>query len=237
VANAKDVLAMGEDVWRLALEPLSYGLESVRGWGFHGLQPPELEKDQVWDWAGVEGQWCGSYAFLEYVYTPIFVGRERQEVLIISYSDWIALNEPRLIILRRTTDPLDLSRYAEAIGDIMLLKLTIDRPSDTNVEVLPEIKSDIPTSNLLPAIKFHGSSEQHNGIHAHALGNGNPASFVRGVVQLTADNPPQVRWTLVIRYGGEDRWRLECVQVGGRGSKRGFFGVSLQPLQGKQYGR
>jgi hypothetical protein len=46
------------------------------------------------------------------------------------------------------------------------------------------------------------------------------------VVRLTADDPPQVRWTLVIRYGGEDRWRLEGVQVGGRGAKRGFFGVS-----------
>jgi hypothetical protein len=108
----------------------------------------------------------------------------------------------------------------------MLLKLSIDKPSDPRVEELPEIKSDIPTSSLLPPIKFHGSSEQHSGMHA-LQGNGSPSSFVRGVVQLTADNPPQVRWTLVIRYGGEDRWRLECVQVGGRGSKRGFFGVRL----------
>lgn len=46
-------------------------------------------------------------------------------------------------------------------------------------------------------------------------------------MQLTADDPPEVRWTLVIRYAGEDRWRLEGVQVGGRGSKRGFFGVSF----------
>ena len=130
-----------------------------------------------------------------------------------------------MIILRRTSDPLDLSRYAEAIGDIMLLKLSIDKPSDKPTETLPEIKSDIPTSSLLPPIKFHGSSEQHSGMHA-LQGNGSPSSFVRGVVQLTADNPPQVRWTLVIRYGGEDRWRLECVQVGGRGSRRGFFGVS-----------
>lgn len=54
-----------------------------------------------------------------------------------------------------------------------------------------------------------------------------PLSSVRGMVQLTADDPPEVRWTLVIRYAGEDRWRLEGVQVGGRGSKRGFFGVSF----------
>jgi hypothetical protein len=68
VANAKDVLAMGEEAWRLALEPLSYGLETVRGRGFNNLQRPDLGKDDVWDWAGVEGEWCGSYAFLEYVH-------------------------------------------------------------------------------------------------------------------------------------------------------------------------
>lgn len=50
-------------------------------------------------------------------------------------------------------------------------------------------------------------------------------TFARGVVQLTADNPPEVRWTIVIHYGGEDRWRLECVQMGGRGSRKGLFGV------------
>lgn len=65
VSNAKDVLAMGEDAWKMALEPLSYGLEAVRGAGFRNLQAPELEPGQVWDWAGVEGEWCGSYAFLE----------------------------------------------------------------------------------------------------------------------------------------------------------------------------
>lgn len=50
-------------------------------------------------------------------------------------------------------------------------------------------------------------------------------------MQLTADDPPEVRWTLVIRYAGEDRWRLEGVQIGGRGSKRGFFGVSFSLLK------
>jgi len=66
VANAKDVLAMGEDGWRQAVLPLSYGLETVRGWGYNDLRrPAPLPKDEVWDWAGVQGPWCGSYAFLE----------------------------------------------------------------------------------------------------------------------------------------------------------------------------
>lgn len=56
---------MGEDAWRMALQPLSYGLDAVRGKGYRGLTPPNLEPGHVWDWAGVEGEWCGSYAFLE----------------------------------------------------------------------------------------------------------------------------------------------------------------------------
>jgi hypothetical protein len=66
VANAKDVIAMGEDSWRQAVLPMSYGLEPVRGLGFNDLRRPvELGPDDIWDWAGVEGTWCGSYAFLE----------------------------------------------------------------------------------------------------------------------------------------------------------------------------
>jgi hypothetical protein len=68
VANAKDVLAQGEDAWRQAVLPQSFGLDPVRGLGFNSLtRPVDLAKDEVWDWAGVQGTWCGSYAFLELV--------------------------------------------------------------------------------------------------------------------------------------------------------------------------
>jgi hypothetical protein len=161
---------------------------------------------------------------------PRRTGRARVR-LTSSYSDWIALNEPRLLIIRRTTLPLDLSRESEAIGDLMRLKLVIDRPTDKRSrDDLPEIETGIPTSKLLPPIRFHGSSQQHDGSHVLQGNTPGMSTFVRGVVQLTADDPPQVRWTLVIRYGGDDRWRLECVQVGGRRSKRGFFGVSQSSL-------
>lgn len=143
-----------------------------------------------------------------------------------SYSDWISLNEPRLLVLHRRMNQLDLARYAEALGDVMRLQLSIDRPTDRRSaedQDLPLIETDLPTSNLLPAIRFHGSSHPRSAPTPFPTTN---SSFVRGVVQLTADSPPQVRWTLVIRYGDEDRWRLEAVQPGGRGSRRGFFGVS-----------
>ena len=122
---------------------------------------------------------------------------------------------------------LDLSRYTEAIGDLMRLDLVIDKEPYADSD---RVSTHLPTSSLLPPIYFHGSSVQQNGAPTYA--SAAPASFVRGVVQLTADDPPQVRWTLVIRYGGEDRWRLEGAQVGGRGSKRGFFGVSAKGLNG-----
>lgn len=146
-----------------------------------------------------------------------------------SYSDWISLNEPRLLILHRQLNQLDLARYAEAVGDVMQLDLKIDRPGDRrSTEDLPEIETGLPTSDLLPPIYFHGSNQARS--HPTPFPAATHSSFVRGIVQLTADNPPQVRWTLIIRYGGEDRWRLECVQPGGRGSRRGLFGVSFNPL-------
>lgn len=102
------------------------------------------------------------------------------------------------------------------------MHLTIDRPCDKSKDLLPPVTSGIPTGDLLPPIHFSGSSAPTSA----AWPSPAASSFVRGTVQLTADWPPQVRWTMVIRYGGEDRWKVEGVQMGGRGSKRGFFGVS-----------
>lgn len=66
MANAKDVIAAGERSWLSAIEPLSYGLHAVMGWGYDRLERPlDMAPGDVWDWAGVEGKWCGSYAFLE----------------------------------------------------------------------------------------------------------------------------------------------------------------------------
>lgn len=145
-----------------------------------------------------------------------------------SYADWLALNEPRSVLVNRLVHSLDLTTYHEAIGDLMKLDLKMVRPDDTKLvailDSLPPIESPLPSSDLLPPIRFCGHSTQSS--QAHLMPADSPPSSVRGVVRLTSDSPPQVRWTLVIRYGGEDRWRLECAQTGGRGSKRGFFGVS-----------
>lgn len=145
-----------------------------------------------------------------------------------------------MAIRRGFLTPLDLSTYAEAIGDLMDLRVVVDpgpdaadaayaellaRTSATRPPVkLPRLTTPLPTSDLLPPIHFHGTSAQQGA--SITLPSEGPLSFVRGVVRLTADDPPEIRWTIVIRYSGEDRWRLEGVQVGGRCSRRGFFGVS-----------
>ncbi|KAK8844022.1 hypothetical protein IAR55_006815 [Kwoniella newhampshirensis] len=223
MSNAKEVLDSEDDgSWREAIHPMSFGVEAVRGWGYEHLQrPADLPDGEIWDWADVQGLWCGSYAFLD-------------------YADWVSLNEPRLILLRGRVSQLDLTRYHEAVGDLMRLNLVLDndQPAShkalaghgrTGNSALQPIETHLPTSDLLPPIYFHGDSVQHHGLSTYP--SHTPMSFVRGVVRLTADNPPQVRWTLVIRYGDEDRWRLECVQVGGRGSKRGFFGIWTDALK------
>lgn len=108
----------------------------------------------------------------------------------------------------------------------MRLDLTLDDLSPTSLSTtLSPLTTHLPTTydSRLPPIHFVGTSLHSDSVPPDAA----PLSSVRGVVQLTADDPPEVRWTLVIRYAGEDRWRLEGVQVGGRGSKRGFFGVSF----------
>ncbi|EIW66016.1 hypothetical protein TREMEDRAFT_35450, partial [Tremella mesenterica DSM 1558] len=221
MSNARDVLCLGEETWRRAVAPMSYGVEAVRGWGFNHLRRPEgLADEETWDWAGVEGHWFGSYAFLD-------------------YADWIALNEPRLIQIRRSMNTLDLSRYAEALGDLMRLDLVIDPSPEDDRHIfghplhgsspartddgLEPLTTHLPSSDLLPPIYFHGRSAQQQG--ALTYPSASTANSVRGVVRLTADDPPQVRWTIMIRYGGEDRWKLECVQMGGRGSSRGMVGI------------
>ncbi|WVO22498.1 uncharacterized protein IAS62_003828 [Cryptococcus decagattii] len=208
MSNAQEIVHNPEisDHWHDSIMPQSFGVEPTRGWGFSHIERPlGIADGDVWDWAGVQGSWYGSYAFLD-------------------YADWLSLNEPRLILNRGRVAQLDLTHYHEAIGDLMRLDLTLDDPSPTSPSTtLSPLTTHLPTTydSRLPPIHFVGASLQSDSVPPDAA----PLSSVRGVVQLTADDPPEVRWTLVIRYAGEDRWRLEGVQVGGRGSKRGFFGT------------
>jgi len=50
----------------------------------------------------------------------------------------------------------------------------------------------------------------------------NTNSRTRGMVQITAEG--EVRWTMYSVYWGEERWKSEGIQIGGRNSRRGVFG-------------
>ncbi|KAL7414372.1 hypothetical protein BDY24DRAFT_414577 [Mrakia frigida] len=116
----------------------------------------------------------------------------------VDFSDYITFNYPELT--RQRGKP-SLVGVEEAVGDLMHLKLvpTCARPS--------------ATSSTLPRIHFSGTS------------NSPVQSEVRGNVRLTNDNPPQVRVTYVISYGGSEKWKLEGMQMGGIGGKRGVVGI------------
>lgn len=73
VSNAQEIVHNPEisDHWHDSIMPQSFGVEPTRGWGFSHIERPLGVADgDVWDWAGVQGSWCGSYAFLEYVLLP-----------------------------------------------------------------------------------------------------------------------------------------------------------------------
>ena len=94
------------------------------------------------------------------------------------------------------------------------------------------LDSTVPTSSRRPPIYFRGS----DGVPTLELVGSVPisplsdvpqpttSSELAGVVRLTADDPPQVRWTFVIKHN-DDHWRFDCVQPFGPGSGRGFYGV------------
>lgn len=109
---------------------------------------------------------------------------------------------------------VNITDYTEAIGQAMRMQLTTTMSEFASR--LDKIQSTIPTSTVLPPIDFCGVSTGGTSVEG---------SHIRGTVSLTTDDPPEVRWTWVVRYSGFDRWRLEGIQVGGCKSRRGIVGM------------
>jgi len=80
----------------------------------------------------------------------------------------------------------------------------------------------------LPPVYFHGIADKF----WHPEGKDPERRIVYGVVRLTTDSPPQLRWTLGMSKDDPSwpgNWADDVfhgIQVGGRGSERGVFGVS-----------
>jgi len=84
----------------------------------------------------------------------------------------------------------------------------------------------------LPPVYFHGIADEFHRVDPDW--EEPERRIVYGVVRLTSDTPPQLRWTLAMSKsypwwpGNWADYVFHCVQVGGRGSERGVLGVSGQ---------
>lgn len=84
------------------------------------------------DWAGVTGEWLGTYAFLDYRALVHYNFAHNQEY------------------------PLDLGNYEEACGDLMHLLLTIDDSEEIQQD--ERLQTKLPYCKDLPTLFFGGTS-------------------------------------------------------------------------------
>ena len=102
--------------------------------GFRNHIPCSLPTDPSFpnDWAGVTGDWIGTYAFLDY-----------RALVHYNFANGIEY-------------PIDLGNYEEACGDLMRLELQISEDEELLDD--PRLKSELPYCNDLPKLYFDGYS-------------------------------------------------------------------------------
>ncbi|KAH8917793.1 hypothetical protein BT69DRAFT_632649 [Atractiella rhizophila] len=149
------------------------------------------------DWAGVEGVWIGSYAFVDYRIFHAF-----------NFHD-----QP-------------IARSPEAVGNLMSMKLTLVEPPHLKPTPRERLRSNTRDgygndfkNDSFPTLYFEGTRRPFGG-HGQDI-------KTHGCVRLAQQRPGEAlipHWTFVVGYGGEDRWRLEGLQPGGIGSRSGVVG-------------
>lgn len=70
----------------------------------------------------------------------------------------------------------------------------------------------------LPVVHFNGKARS-----MHTAWDPNANSRIRGTVRQTKEG--EIRWTSFSIFHGEERWRSECIQIGGIRSARGVLGT------------
>jgi len=194
------------------IRPNMDGLQAIRGHGLLGLHRPlHLPPGDVWDWPSISGRWFGGWAS----YAPARrVG-----------GGWPLgmCTEPGFFTLTAVTHPQDILKAMGAFG----------LSSGVALDEWNKIAHHIPdlSNSPLPPVYFHGLADKFS---RGSWGNGSREKrMVYGVVWLTTESPPQLRWSLSISTDDPEETLtntnhvFQGVQVGGLGSERGVLGVSL----------
>jgi hypothetical protein len=176
---------------RLGPEPRTIGSWGAREWmtaqspgsigleGDVGLPLTGLSDEEKKDWAGLLHNGKPSV--------------RRGSYAFIDFNESIELNF--LPGLEKKERNETLRNVFEAIGDYMKQVFTLGL--DEKDKALKDITSPLPRSEILPPLKFSG-----RGYAGEIEGDGHA---MRGEVVITPDH--QVKWTWVVTYGGQDRWK------------------------------
>ena len=104
------------------------------------------------DWAGAQGSWVGTYAFLD-------------------YADLHSFN-----VGQRHGQRPSLEDEREACGDLMTLDIKLDSSLNND----PRLKTELPICDDLPMLYFSGVSRGFDGTYRPPIGVRGSASLVPG---------------------------------------------------------
>jgi hypothetical protein len=194
---------------------LTDGIKCLRGSGLLGLSPNA--RNDIWDWAQVTGRWCGGKSC---PMNDLFFARWEPPSEKVSadpgYFHLAAVRGADDVLAAMRTQGYDEGRVSSACTFL----------------VQPPEMSKPPTG--LPPVYFVGQTED---IPESSRRNGHDRSrFIYGLVHLTNENPPEVRWTMRLEWLSSSTYRrtFSGTQIGVLGSRRGVIGVSkatLRPVQ------
>ncbi|KAK7605825.1 hypothetical protein JOL62DRAFT_616714 [Phyllosticta paracitricarpa] len=127
-------------------------------------------------------------------------------ILFIDYSDLYNFN--------LSLGPLPSSLSRPPLEKKEATRFLVVRLQVTKIE--PVVRDG---EKQLPAVHFEGDSRVHEDFDAI------PGfySMTKGHVRQNPEG--EIRWTTMSNFNGEERWKTECIQVGGLRSERGVLGT------------
>lgn len=109
------------------------------------------------------------------------------------------------------------------------MELQMDSPPTNEIndsEGMPDKKNPSVFETSTPTLSFIGTSEPlafagtfTSSTHPSVMAE----RSIRGSVSRTPEG--EVFWSYIIRYGGEDKWKMQGIQIGGARSRFGILGT------------